>query len=638
MAKIAIILPHKDLSTIAHSLVRVMHVEDPIIIDYNDDYGNIPQLVEQIKRQGADIVLTRGLISNRVRQCCDLPVVDMRLTAQEMGLLIQRAKALTRHKPPTIAIIGTGNMFCDYSRMSELFDVNLTSYWVSSDDPDPHASMKELTLSAIRDHVDVIIGGTTACQVAQEHNIPAIFLTATSDSVQEGLRIAKQVSYAINLEKNNAAEIQTMLDTSFSILIRFDRNGYITTVNQAAVTRLEQKSFAIIGKPLLSLIKGIPQQQLQQVLLSGKTLFSSFISIGANQFVANIMPIRNASGVIIGGVLSCDEINRIETVSADIRREQRRLRHPALHSFADLTAPTDAFRSLHTQAQRFAQSDSPVFIRSEPGCHPEYLAEAIHNASDRQEMPFVTANCGELSHEEQLRILFGSGQTEHSISQSMCALAHMGTLYLQAPETLCPQAQNRLFRLLTQKSLLNTQASRPYPLDVRVIVSTQCTAQEWSTLPSFDPGLRMLLSGLPLELPSLRHSPEHLTAAFQESLAKYCKRYQRTLTVTAGGTTWLSRQDWPGNYVHLDRFCELLVLSAPRRYADENLLATLYRKTVPAIPLPSEEALAHSTSAEVEKLKAALAKNLGNRSATAQDLGISTSTLWRKLKKYNISP
>lgn len=74
------------------------------------------------------------------------------------------------------------------------------------------------------------------------HSVPSIFLSSTLDSLQEGLRNAKRMAYAIDQEKNNAAEVQTMLDSSFSILIRFSREGYITTVNKAATARLGQKA------------------------------------------------------------------------------------------------------------------------------------------------------------------------------------------------------------------------------------------------------------------------------------------------------------------------------------------------------------------------------------------------------------
>ncbi len=639
MAKLAVILPHGNLTDCIRSLLRVMHMDQSLIIHYDGDHTKIPNLVEQARRQGADIILTRGLIAAHVRQCSDIPVVEMRITAQELGLLIQKAKPLTMHRPPTIAIMGTANMFCDYSRLNELFDVTLTSYLIAPNDPDPYASLASQTELAVSDHVDVVIGGDTACTIAQAHNVPSIFLTATPDSIQEGLRTVRRIAYAINLEKNNASEMQTMVDSSFSILIRFNRDGYITTVNRAAVTRLGWKTYDIYGKPILSLLKGISHPQLQQILLAGKTLDSAFITIGEDQFVATIMPIRTADGVIIGGVLSCDEIHRIETVSIDIRREQRRLHHPAIHSFSDCNVQDQISRQVRETAERFAMSDSPVLIQFETGCHPQILAECIHNASERREMPFVSVNCGELCPDEQLRLLFGSSAAESSLIHSMCALAHMGTLYLQNPEHLCPQAQSRLERLLTQKILLNTENAAPFPLDVRVISSTRQADANWGQGTDFDLGLQILLSGLSLRIPPLRSCPDELQRTYEGYLQQYLSKYQRYLSVTEGGAAWFLAQDWPGNYLQLDRFCERLVLSAPRKSIDERLLASLYQETM-SISCPAAQETPPSSSyvaPEAEKIIAALTKNLGSRNATARELGISTSTLWRKMNKYQIT-
>ncbi len=333
MAKLAVILPHENLRDTMRMLLRMMRMDQAVILQYSGDYNEIPALVSQAKHQGIDIILTRGLVAERVRQCSDLPVVDIRVTAQELGVMIQQAKVLTMKTPPTIAIVGTASMFCDYCRLSELLHVTLTSYLIAPDDPDPSTSLAKQTELAVQDHVDAIIGGTIACSVAQAHSVPSIFLSSTLDSLQEGLRNAKRMAYAIDQEKNNAAEVQTMLDSSFSILIRFSREGYITTVNKAATARLGQKAEDIYDRPLLSLVSGISHQQLQRVVLTGSSLNSVFITIGADRFVANLVPVRISDGSIVGGVLSCDEVDRIETVSADIRREQRRLRHPAIHDF-----------------------------------------------------------------------------------------------------------------------------------------------------------------------------------------------------------------------------------------------------------------------------------------------------------------
>lgn len=634
MAKLAVILPHENLRDTMRMLLRMMRMDQAVILQYSGDYNEIPALVSQAKHQGIDIILTRGLVAERVRQCSDLPVVDIRVTAQELGVMIQQAKVLTMKTPPTIAIVGTASMFCDYCRLSELLHVTLTSYLIAPDDPDPSTSLAKQTELAVQDHVDAIIGGTIACSVAQAHSVPSIFLSSTLDSLQEGLRNAKRMAYAIDQEKNNAAEVQTMLDSSFSILIRFSREGYITTVNKAATARLGQKAEDIYDRPLLSLVSGISHQQLQRVVLTGSSLNSVFITIGADRFVANLVPVRISDGSIVGGVLSCDEVDRIETVSADIRREQRRLRHPAIHDFQTWPCRSPQMKQLREEAERFALSDAPILLRYEPGCYPQVLAEAIHNASERREMPFVSMDCAETSPKEQLERLFGYGESGYDVARSLCALAHTGTLYLQKPEFLCPQAQNRLRRLLTQNVLENTASASPYPLDLRLIAATEATAEEWSVLDGFDRELRFLMSGLVLRFPALREMPEEIEYSYPLYLNRYLKKYQRYLSVTKGGHDWFLRQPWPGNYIQLDRFCERLVLSAPRRSIDERLLGDLMQEVSPAPAAPTTPAA--YPNEEAQRIAQALAKNLGRRQETAQDLGISVSTLWRKIKKYHI--
>lgn len=634
MAKLAVILPHENLRDTMRMLLRMMRMEQAVILQYSGDYNDIPALVSQAKRQGIDIILTRGLVAERIRQCSDLPVVDIRVTAQELGVMIQQAKVLTMKTPPTIAIVGTAGMFCDYCRLSELLNVTLTSYLIAPDDPDPSTSLAKQTELAVQDHVDAIIGGTIACSVAQAHSVPSIFLSSTLDSLQEGLRNAKRVAYAIDQEKNNAAEVQTMLDSSFSILIRFSREGYITTVNKAATTRLGQKAEDIYDRPLLSLVSGISHQQLQRVVLTGSSLNSVFITIGADRFVANLVPVRISDGSIVGGVLSCDEVDRIETVSADIRREQRRLRHPAIHDFQSWPCRSPQMKQLREEAERFALSDAPILLRYEPGCYPQVLAESIHNSSERREMPFVSMDCAETSPQEQLERLFGYGESGYDVARSLCALAHTGTLYLQKPEFLCPQAQNRLRRLLTQNVLENTASAGPYPLDLRLIAATEKTAEEWAALEGFDRELRFLMSGLVLRLPALREMPEEIAYSYHLYLGRYLKKYQRYLSVTNGGHDWFLRQPWPGNYIQLDRFCERLVLSAPRRSIDERLLSDLMQEVSPA-PVDPPASAAYPNE-EAQRIAQTLAKNLGRRQETARELGISMSTLWRKIKKYHI--
>ncbi|MDO4750239.1 MAG: helix-turn-helix domain-containing protein [Eubacteriales bacterium] len=153
----------------------------------------------------------------------------------------------------------------------------------------------------------------------------------------------------------------------------------------------------------------------------------------------------------------------------------------------------------------------------------------------------------------------------------------------------------------------------------------------------FSQNLLTVLNGLSLTIPPLRDCPEDLEHIWQERTKKYLEKHHRFLTITEGGREWFLSQKWPGHFLQLDRFCERLVLSAPRKSVDERLLSSLYRKSEfpdepPVIPAPSPVYI----PPEAAEIAEALKNNLGNRRATAQALGISTSTLWRKMNKYNI--
>ena len=637
MAKIAVILPQWDMLELVRPLIQSLHMDHSVVMLCDGSSLETDTLVKQARDLGADIILTRGLIAAKIRQCCDIPVVEMRVTAQELGLLVLKAKELSRRRPPTIGLVGTRNMFCDFSRFNELFDVILSPYLFPQNAPDPTAQLAEQSARAVADHMDVIIGGATACAVAEGNHVPCVFLASTPDSIRDGLRATRQVAYAIDLQKNNAAEIRVMLDNSFSISVKLDRSGCISDINRAAVSRLDWQPQKVKNQPLTSLIPEISQHQLNQVLLSGKELFSIFVTINGEQLVANLAPIHAANGEITGGILSCDEVRRIESISADVRREQQRRRFSAQHQFSDFAPRAPVLQTLFDTAGCFAKSDAPVFLWGEPGCKPFILAECIHNASARREMPFIAVDCGELSPDEQLHALFGVSFEHPNAPHSFCSLAHTGTLYLRHVENLCLSAQRRFYRLLTQKLLSDPSWSTPLPLDVRVIASSLFSMSELYSDRRMDPEFLLALNCLTLRLPPLRDFAEEIFPLADTYIQTYLKKYKRYISVTAGGKAWFSQQEWPGNLLQLEHFCERLVLLSPRRSVDEVQLSSLYQTMAPHFhheePAKPEQVY---VDAEAGRILAALSLYQGNRTATAKALGISTSTLWRKIKKYRI--
>ena len=634
MAKIAVILPHHNLAAMIQQIVLNMDMNQITIIDYDDDHTKIPELVERARSWGADIILTRGLTALVARRCSNISIVEMRITAQELGMAIKKGKESVFCQTPIIALIGSENMFCDFSQIENLFEVKLRPYLIKADCEKPYLDTERNTIQAIEDGADIIIGGRTACAVAKARNIVNVFLTATSDSIRESLRVARRISFAIDREKNSSVEVQTILESSFSLLFRFNKEGYITNLNRTAIDRLDEKPHRICGRHILSIIKGISRQQLMQTLNAGKNQYLTFVMIGSERFAANLLPIRTTPGLIIGGVLACDEITRLDNIS-DSNMEQRHRLCSADHSFKDFDFQTTELKKLRVLAERFAYSDAHVQLQCDPGCFPQILAECIHNAGDRQNMPFVSVNCRELSSAEQVSFIFGDGG-QMTVSQSACALAHTGTLFLQNSECLCSQAKERLLHMIVNKTILNAQNGRSYPVDVRVITATELSDSESLICFRHHQELGIILRGLQLKIPPLSHDSNHVDSICMLFLKRYMKRHQRMLSLTDGGKQWVRTQKWPGNYMQMDRFCERLVLTSPKNSVNERILKDLYTQFI-LCPLQGiENNIPLSSHPEAKHIKAVLEKHNGNRKASANELGMSTSTLWRKINKYGI--
>lgn len=119
---------------------------------------------------GASIIIARGLQASLIKQYTDIPVVEIVLTAQEMALLVMRARQIVAKSRPVIAVVGFRNMFCDMSYFDELYGIDLRMYFAEQG-----AQLPGIVRRAVEDGVDLVIGGDTAVSIATEAGFPPYF-------------------------------------------------------------------------------------------------------------------------------------------------------------------------------------------------------------------------------------------------------------------------------------------------------------------------------------------------------------------------------------------------------------------------------------------------------------------------------
>ncbi|MBW7571418.1 sigma 54-interacting transcriptional regulator [Caproiciproducens faecalis] len=584
-------------------------------------------------KNGIDIIIARGAHALLIKQYTNIPVVEIVLTSQELGLLITQAKAVLHKDKPTIAFIGPYNMFCNMDYFGQIFNVHVLPSYVRN--------VEDLTSAvdiAAANGADLIIGGDCAIKRAQEINMRSLFLASTQDSIDEALRVAKMVAYATDLEKKTNAELSVLLNYSFNGIVKTDNNGCIVIFNHIAKTifRSDLSDKQIIGLPLTKLIPDFHEDTLQHVLKEGDEIYSTYMTLNHHKVMANLVPIK-VKETIEGAIFSFHEIKKLAEINDKIHHELYQAACVAQYNFSLVGENSDVIGRVIQSAKFFASSDAPVLISGEEGTEKEVFAECIHNASLRSNAAYVSLDCSAMSEEEQKNALSDDVSSGKDFQPSPLHIAQLGTLVLSHIEKMTPVCQRILFRILQNKVLSFEKGDAKRIYNIRVVATTDQNLCTLTQQGGFNAELYYMLSTLTLEIPPLRERPEDISYWAEEFLKEKCSRYSRFLSLTAGAQKALCAYPWPGNLTQLKSFCERLVVTAPRRSVDETFINSSLESIYPT---------AHYRTAEGTKviyqdpraadLMALLAKYHGNRTLVARDMNISTTTLWRKMKKYNL--
>ena len=629
MGKIVLLVPREEMLYLAHNILqekkyaiaqmRVIQTENTVVEARNSIAA------------GADIIIARGLQASLIKQYTDVPVVEIVATAQEMALLVVKARQIVKKARPIIAVVGFQNMFCDMTYFETIYDIKLRTYFAANG-----SGLKEKAMEAVEDGADLMIGGDIAVETAKEADIPSLFLSITEDSLRTAFSMAESLDFAMGAEKRSTAQIETLLDYSFNGVVNMDRKGVITTVNPVMRDILGADGEQVAGRHITQVFSDIDRDKLSQVLEGKEESYSSFMQAGKTSIFAILAPVR-VGNETEGAILTC---HKVKQQSRGERRPQRDGANRvqgliARRNFSSIRQESGAMKECVHLARLYSQSEQPVLLLGETGTERRALAESIHNTGLCSEGPFLALSCAGLAREEQEEMLFGN--------KGAVFLAEGGTLYLEDVETLSLKSQYGLYQLIRYKTG-SRDFARTMGFHIRVIASSILTPEDLGNL-AFSGGFRQdlyyLFTGLVLRVPPLRERPEDLEQAIRDTVREACDQYSRYHVVTQGGMQCLKAYPWQGNLLQLETFLKRLILTAEKRSIDEilvrKLLRELFPSSAPVRMMPDGQGIGGPVACEEERqLRLALAAQGGSRERAAACLGISKATLWRKMKKYNI--
>lgn len=635
MSGIAMFLPREKMLQETH---KILEEENYQIDDIKVTHPSIAiSEARKALSAGINIIIARGYQASLIKKYTKIPVVEIRMTAQEMGLLIKRAKKLAVKKKPTIAVVGFENLFCDMSYFNELYDINLRTYFAH--DPDEYAICAQ---RAVEDDVDVVIGGDVATSTADNAGIPNLFLSSTKDSLREALEVANKLRYVSEIEKKNIAQQETILDNSFSGIVKTDIDGNIILINPAMESILHIRSEEVVGTHIYDLIVELEDEKIREVLEEGKRPYSTLVYIDDIAIVVIVAAIK-IDDKIDGAILTCHKVNKLKQTDSDEFREQYLSGYIAKANFSDIKHKSKGIQRCIDLARGYAKSNSPVLITGEIGTEKDLFAQSIHNNSLFKNGPFVSISCNETESEEaQNEMLFGSQLITSNVEKdSALGAANNGTILIQDIDKLCMSCQSRLFKTIQYKFLVRNDIEKINVLNVRVIATTSKNLNELVPQNLFNEGLFYILNSLRVNIPSLHDRQEDLYMYIDLFMKEYNDRYSTYHVITAGGKKVLLEHPWHGNIIQLRSFFERMILSAQHRTLDEiyvkNLISELNPPTIKGENTGNVIDEKQNKNIESQAIITVLKKYNGNRTLTSEELGISKTTLWRRMKEYGIT-
>lgn len=344
-----------------------------------------------------------------------------------------------------------------------------------------------------------------------------------------------------------------------------------------------------------------------------------------------LAPILGARGRPLGAVETIRDLSTVNTLREALEGRFR---------MGDMVSKSPRMQEIFDILPDIAESDSTVLIQGPTGSGKEVMAAAIHDLSPRRAGPFLKVNCAAipdtLLESELFGYLRGAFTDARRDKPGRFAMAHGGTLFLDEIADTSPALQVKLLRVLEEKQFLPLGATAPVKVDVRIIAATNRPLESLVEKGAFRDDLYYRLNIIKIQLPPLRERREDIPILVEHFLARMNALKGKNISgVSHEVMGLLLNHSFPGNIRELENLLEhAYVLCRGPLIEVRNLPSEFLEKAGKGDPA---RLLGPLESAEVITIREVLKRHKGNRTLAARELGLSRTTLWRKMRRLGLA-
>jgi DNA-binding NtrC family response regulator len=358
------------------------------------------------------------------------------------------------------------------------------------------------------------------------------------------------------------------------------------------------------------------------------------IKAGATDFV--LKPWQNEK--LLATISSSIKLRRSRRETTDLRSKQKELSAVMDQPFSDFIGNSPEMQKVFLTIQKVAATDANVLILGENGTGKELVARALHRNSLRKEDVFISVDLGSITETLFESELFGYEKGAFTDAKKdkpgRFEVASGGSLFLDEIGNLSSPFQSKLLTVLERREVIRVGATKAKSIDVRLICATNYNIHQMVLENSFRQDLLYRINTVEIHLPPLRERSGDIPLLANHFTKLYSKKYKKNIKgISSVAIKKLSQYPWPGNVRELQHAIErgIIMTDNDILQPDDFILSTQNGKG-------NELELATYNLDEVEKtiIQKVLKQYQGNISQAAQELGITRTSLYRRMEKYDL--
>lgn len=582
------------------------------------EQSSVGEAIAMYERAGAELCLLCGLVLPK--PACGkkmIPYVSIGYSIVDFARLSSIVKLEDQ-----VAVIVPEHMLDFVGRVEITAAKGIRLYIVSSDD-----DIKGVVLRAINNGAKTIAGLTFVADIAESFGVQYINFAPGFESVRYALDAAEREAIRIVLERKRLAVEHALTYLNFGGVIKVDAYGRILAISDIAKQLLGCRDKYVIGSYVLNVFNQLDKELLDAALVHGDHIFKQLTGPRNKRYLVNIEPVFD-NGELFETFISFQKVEKSAETTENTEDYNK-----ATGRFSQYVYTSEVFGNLLKKAKFASYTDAPVLLHGEDGTETIGFAKSIHNESSRYKSNFVEIECDAWDSDKMRDILFGTGGTY----QCAVETAEGGTLFLNHIDMLSKELQYLVLQVVKGQYSFETGMFGKQS-NVRIVAATDKDLRKMVTEGEFRRDLYYALTVISLEFPSIRERKEDIKYIVDLFLEYYGEKYSKPVIIAEAGYDCLLEYDWPGNTRQLEYFCQKLLLTAPSRKISEAYVRNVLMELSRSMNIEKEEApKRENMNDEARMIISTLQKNKGSKTKTAEDLGISKATLWRRMQKYGIT-